>query len=110
MKIVARLLLGAFALLLTAELLSGIELASLYIAIIAAVVLSLLNVLVRPVLIVLTLPITVLTLGLFIFVLNALLFYFASSFVEGFYVDSFAWALIGSVLVTLINTVGNRYL
>jgi len=110
MKIIAKIALGALALLVTAHVVSGIFISGLYIAIIAAVILGLLNALVRPVLIILTLPITVLTLGLFIFVINASLFYFSSTFIAGFEVDGFLVALIGSFLVSIITTVGNRFI
>lgn len=110
MKIIARIALGALALLVTAELLPGIEISSLYIAVVAAIILGLLNAIVRPVLIVLTLPVTILTLGLFIFIINASLFYFVSTFIAGFSVSGFWTALFGSLLVSLITAVGSRYL
>lgn len=110
MKIIAQIALGALALLVTAHVVPGIFISGLYIAIIASVVLGLLNALVRPVLIILTLPITVLTLGLFIFIINALLFYFASTFITGFEVNDLFSALIGSLLVSIITTVGNRFI
>jgi putative membrane protein len=77
-------------------------------ALIAALVIGLLNALVKPVLLVLTLPITVLTLGLFYFVLNALLFWFAAALLPGFEVDSFITALLGSLLFSLITTLVSR--
>ena len=107
-KLISKTLIGALALLLAAYLVPGVFVASLYIAIIAAVILGVLNAIVRPVLVILTLPINLLTLGLFIFVINAALFAFAASFIEGFSVDSFWAALIGSVLVSLVTTVGNK--
>jgi len=108
--LLSRLLLGTFAVLLTAQLVNGIEVADLYTAVITAVVLGLLHAVVRPVLFVLTLPITLITLGLFHFVINAALFMFAASFIDGFTVSSFWVALLGSVLVSVINTVGSRFL
>lgn len=109
MKILYRVLLTALALLLAAYLIPGIEVASIYIAIIAAVILGLLNLIARPVLFALTLPITIITLGLFIFVINALLFWFAASFIEGFSVDGFIPALLGSLVVSVVSAVGNKF-
>lgn len=108
MKIIARLLTAAFALLLVARFVPGIEVENLYIAIIAALILGILNILVRPVLVLLTLPITILTLGLFIFVINALLFLFVASFVDGFNVEGFIPALLGSVIVSVISAIGHK--
>lgn len=110
MYIVSRVLLGALALLITAYLVTGVTIDGVYTALIAAVILGLLNVLVRPVLFVLTLPITIVTLGLFHFVINALLFMFAASFIEGFSVSGFWVALLGSIIVSVINTVGSKFL
>ena len=108
--IISRVLLGAFALLLAAYLVTGITVDGLYAAIIAAVILGILHALVRPVLFILTLPITIITLGLFHFVINAALFMFAASFIEGFSVSSFWVALIGSLIVSVVNTIGSRVL
>lgn len=108
MKIIARLVIGALALLGVAYLIPGVEVDSFYSALIASLILGLLNLVVRPVLFVLTLPITLVTLGLFTFVLNALLFWFAASFLEGFAVTGFLAALVGSVLVTVATTVANK--
>lgn len=110
MTTLARILLNALALLLVAYYIPGIEVSGLYAAIIAAVILGLLNLIVKPVLLLLTLPITLLTLGLFTFVINAALFLFAASFIEGFTVDGFVPALIGSFLVSLIGTLGNKFI
>lgn len=110
MILITRILLNALALLLVAYYIPGIEVASLYIAIISAIILGLLNLIIRPVLIILTLPITLLTLGLFTFVINAALFLFAASFIEGFTVDGFLPALLGSVIVSVIGTIGNKFI
>jgi putative membrane protein len=80
----------------------------LYIAIIAALILGVLNILVKPVLVLLTLPITIVTLGLFIFIINAFLFWFVASFIDGFTVDGFIPALLGSLIVSIISAVGNK--
>jgi len=110
MKIITKILLVAFVLLLVAEYVPGIIVEGVYPAIIAAVVLGILNVFVKPILFVLTLPINILTLGLFTFIINATLFWFAATFVEGFAVSSFWYALFGSVLVTAASSFANRYL
>lgn len=110
MKIIARILITALALLIVAKLLPGVTVEGLYPAIIAAVVLGVLNVFVRPLLVVLTLPISIITLGLFIFVINGFLFWFTASFLEGFAVSSFAMAVLGSLIVTIISTVGNWFI
>ena len=105
MKIVVRWLLLAAALLLVAHLYPGVQVASFGSAMVAALVLGLLNALLRPILVLLTLPVTVLTLGLFLFVINALMFYFAASLLSGFHVTGFVAALVGSVLYSLCGLV-----
>ena len=110
MKIILRILIGALALLGVAYLIPGVNVESFYAAVIAAIILGVLNFFVRPVLLLLTLPITIVTLGLFTFVINAALFMFAASFIDGFSVDSFLAALIGSILVSIASAVGNKLL
>ena len=105
MKLIVRWLLLAAALLLVAHLYPGVTVASFGAALIAAFVLGLLNTLVRPLLVLLTLPVTLLTLGLFLFVINALMFWSAASVLEGFAVTGFAAALIGSVIYSLCGMV-----
>jgi putative membrane protein len=105
MKIVVRWPLLAAALLLVANLYPGVQVASFSSAMVAALVLGLLNALLRPILVLLTLPVTVLTLGLFLFVINALMFYFAASLLSGFNVTGFVAALIGSLLYSLCGLV-----
>ena len=103
--LLARWILNAAALLLVAYLLPGVTLETITAALIAAVVLGLVNAIVRPVLVILTLPVTVLTLGLFIFVINALLFWFTAEIVPGFRVSGFWWAMGGSLLYSVISLV-----
>ena len=98
MKLIVRWLLLAAALLLVAHLSPGVSVNSFGAALVAALVLGLLNILVRPLLVLLTLPVTVLTLGLFLFVINALMFWAAAGLLAGFHVDGFGSALIGSVI------------
>jgi putative membrane protein len=107
MKLIAKVIITALALIITAQILPGIEISGLYTAIIVAIVLGLLNITVKPILVILTLPITILTLGLFILVINALIFLFAASFIEGFTVSGFLPALIGSIVVSVISTLAN---
>ena len=101
MKILIRWLLLAAALLLVAHLYPGVLVTSFTSALIAALVLGLLNTLLRPILVLLTLPVTVLTLGLFLFVINALMFWAAADVLSGFSVTGFTAALIGSLLYSL---------
>tara|TARA_B100000745_G_scaffold223426_1_gene149150 strand:+ start:2282 stop:2626 length:345 start_codon:yes stop_codon:yes gene_type:complete len=108
--LLSKILLGAFSLLIAAKLIVGVEVHGLYVAIVAALVLGLLNTIVKPILVVLTLPITIITLGLFTFVINALLFLFAASFLEGFAVEGFLPALLGSLVVSVVNTIGLRFI
>ncbi|MGM9487527.1 phage holin family protein [Ideonella sp. YS5] len=105
MKLIVRWLLLAAALLLVAHLYPGVTVASFGSAMVAAFVLGLLNTLVRPLLVLLTLPVTLLTLGLFLFVINALMFWSAASLLEGFAVTGFAAALIGSLIYSACGMV-----
>ena len=110
MKLITHLLLTSLVLLLVAYYIPGIHVDGFYAAFIAAVVLGLLNLFVKPVLFILTLPITILTLGLFMFIINAALFWFAATFIDGFSVDSFGYALLGSLIVTVASAVVNKYI
>lgn len=105
MKIIVRWLLLAAALLLVAYLYPGVTIKSFGSAMLAALVLGLFNTLLRPLLVLLTLPVTFVTLGLFLFVINALMFYFAASVLDGFQVSGFGAALIGSLIYSLCGMV-----
>ncbi|RYX94551.1 MAG: phage holin family protein [Comamonadaceae bacterium] len=105
MKLIVRWLLSAVALLAVAHLYSGVAVTSFTDALIAALVIGLLNTIVRPILVVLTLPITVVTLGLFLFVINAIMFWMAGSLLSGFSVNGFAAALIGSLIYSVLGMV-----
>jgi putative membrane protein len=105
MRIILKWLLSAVALLAVAYLYSGVQVNSFGSALIAAAVIGLLNMIVRPVLVVLTLPVTIVTLGLFLFVINALLFWAASGLLGGFHVNGFMAALLGSLLYSLLGLV-----
>ena len=101
MKLILRWGLLACALVLVAHLYPGVQVTSFGAALVAALVLGLLNTLVRPVLILLTLPVTLLTLGLFLFVINALMFWAAASVLDGLHVNGFWAAMVGSLLYSL---------
>ena len=100
-----RWVVNAAMLLLVAYLYPGVTIESFFAALIAALVLGLINAVVRPILVILTLPVTVLTLGLFLFVINAFLFWFVAEIVQGFRVTGFVAALIGSVLYSVLTLV-----
>ena len=91
--------------LLVAHLYPGVQVTSFTAALVAALVLGLFNALLRPLLVLLTLPVTIVTLGLFLFVINALMFYFAASVLDGFQVSGFVAALIGSLIYSLCGVV-----
>jgi putative membrane protein len=105
MKILARWMLLAASLLLVAQLTTSVQVGSFGTAMLAALILGLLNALVRPLLVLLTLPVTLLTLGLFLFVINALMFYWAASLLEGFSVTGFGAALLGSLIYSVCGLV-----
>lgn len=107
MKLVVRWLLGAGALMLIAYYVPGIAVTSFYAALVAALVLGLINALIRPFIILLTLPVNILTLGLFTLVINALMFWLASSVVKGFFVAGFWPAFWGALLMCIISWIVN---
>jgi putative membrane protein len=108
MRILVNWFVTTIAILIVAYLLPGVAIRGLAAAVIAALVLGLINAIIKPVLIVLTLPLTILTLGLFTFVLNALLVLLTSAIVPGFYVRSFWWALLFSLLFSIVSFVLHR--
>lgn len=105
MNFIIRILLTAVAVVLLAYILPGVHVVGFGSALIVAVVLGLLNIFVKPVLLILTLPITILTLGLFLLVINALIILLASSFVSGFMVDGFWSALLFSLLLSFLQSI-----
>jgi len=105
MKTIFKILLTAVAVLILAYVLPGVAVASYWAAIIVAVVLGLLRLLVKPILVVLTFPITVVTLGLFLLVINAFIIIMADYFIDGFAVKNFWWALIFSLLLSFLQSV-----
>ncbi len=105
MKLILRLLLNALAVEILSYVLPGVGVDSMLTAIIVAVVLSLLNFLVKPILVILTLPITILTLGLFLLVINAIIILLAANLIDGFQVTSFWWAIIFSLLLSFLQAI-----
>jgi putative membrane protein len=103
LTLIARWIINAAALLLVAYLYPGVAVESFAAALIAALVLGLVNAVIRPLLVILTLPVTLITLGLFLFVINALCFWLVAEVVKGFTVSGFGAALIGSILYSIIT-------
>lgn len=110
MNTIIKLLLTAVAVVVLAKLLSGVAVDGYVAAIIVAVVLALLRLIVKPILIILTLPITILTLGLFLFVINAIIVWIASEILDGFAVDGLWWALLFSILLSIFQSLLNGVL
>lgn len=96
-------LINSLALLTVAYVLPGIEVADFAAALVAALVLGLVNAFIRPLLILLTLPATILTLGLFIFVINGLLFWMVGSWLQGFTVTGFWWGFLGAIVYSIVS-------
>ena len=105
MRLLLKWLLSAVALLMLAQIYSAVQVTSFGDAMIAALAIGLLNTFVRPLLVLLTLPVTVLTVGLFLFVINAFTFWAASRLLDGFQVTSFGAALLGSILYSILGIV-----
>ena len=103
MKLLLKWLLSAASLLFVAYIYSGVEVKSFTSALIAAFVIGLFNAVLRPVLVVLTLPVTIVTVGLFLFVINALMFWAAASVLGGFHVAGFGAALLGSLIYSVLG-------
>ena len=105
MNFLLRILITALVAFGLAHFLSGIHVDTFWTALIFALILAVLNVFVKPVLIILTLPLTIITLGLFLFVVNTLVVLLASRFVNGFSIDNFWWGLLFALLLALITSV-----
>lgn len=105
MKLILRLLLNALAVVILSYVLPGVGVDSITTAIIVALVLSILNFVVKPILVILTLPITILTLGLFLLIINAIIILIAANFISGFYVSSIWWAIIFSLLLSFLQSI-----
>jgi putative membrane protein len=105
LMLLARWIVNAAALLLVAYIFPGVHVESFPAALLAALVLGLVNAFIRPLLVILTFPVTLITLGLFLFVINALLFWLVAEVVHGFTVSGFWAALVGSILYSVITLV-----
>ena len=104
MKLIIKLLLNALAVVLLSKLLSGVSVDGYTTAIIVAIVIAVLNLFVKPLIVLLTLPATILTLGLFLFVINAFIILLADKLIDGFSVSSFWIALLFSILLTILQS------
>ncbi len=109
MHLLLRLIVSTIAVLVTDLILPGVEAQDLLAGLLVAIVLALLNTFVKPLLLLLTLPVTVLTLGLFILVINAALVLLADHLIPGFQVDGFWWALLFSIILSIIQGILQRF-
>lgn len=107
MNLIIKIIIQSLAVFIAAFILPGVHVDSLITVLVVAVVLGIVNILLKPILIFLTLPITILTLGLFILVINALLVLLVDMLVPGFFVDGFLWAILFSLVVSITSSVLN---
>ena len=105
MNFIIRLILNAVAIYLTANFLGGVHVAGFFDAFILAVVLAILNSIIKPILVILTIPITIVTLGLFLIVINAGVLLMAAWFVDGTTIDGFWWAVLFGFIVSILNSI-----
>ena len=110
MNLILRILLSAIAVVILAKILPGVGVDSYTTAIIVAIVLSLLNFIVKPILVILTLPVTILTLGLFLLIINAIIILLADYFIDGFQVNNIWWALLFSLLLSFLQSIFYSFL
>ena len=108
MKFLAQLIISALAVIITSLILPGVQINSPLTGVIVAAVLAVLNAIIKPILVILTIPITVITLGLFLLVINAALILLASYLVDGFNVQDFWTALFFSIILSLVTSVFNN--
>ncbi len=105
MKFILRILLSALAVVILSKVLPGVEVVSYLVAIVVALVLSLLNFIVKPILVILTLPVTIVTFGLFLLIINAIIILLADYFITGFTVNTIWWALLFSLLLSFLQSI-----
>lgn len=105
MQLLFRWLIATLAIIIAAYLLPGVHVAGVFAALVVAIVVGLINALIRPLILILTLPLNILTFGLLTFVINAFMIMLAARIVEGFAVDSFWWALLFSIVLTLVGSI-----
>jgi putative membrane protein len=110
MRFLVRILVIAAVSFGLAHVLRGIHIDTFWTAIVFAAVLAILNIFIRPLIVLLTLPVTILTLGLFLFIINALVVLLASKFVTGIRIDSFGWALLFSLILSIVGAILDREL
>lgn len=110
MKFLLKLLFNALAILLTAYFIPGIIVLNFFAALVMAVILSLVNILIKPIVSFLTKPLKILTLGLFALVINALMLLLASYFVNGVYINSFASAFWGALIISIVSFITDKIL
>lgn len=103
MNWILKILLSSLSVILASYLLKGVHVDGFLTAVLIAVVLSLLNLFVKPVLIILTIPITILTFGIFLLVVNAMIVFLADFIIPGFVVDGLLWAILFSIIVSFVN-------
>jgi putative membrane protein len=108
MGLIIKLIINAVAVLAAAYLLPGVHVAGFTTAIIVAIVLALLNVILKPILVILTIPITILTLGLFLLIINAVIVLICSGLVPGFEVDGVIYALLFSLIVSIVGYIMDK--
>lgn len=105
MKLILRILLSALSVIILANVLPNVSVDTFMTAVIVAVVLSLLNFLVKPILVILTLPVTIVTFGLFLLIINAIIILLADKLIDGFSVSNIWWALIFSLLLSFLQSI-----
>lgn len=103
MGIIIRLLINALAVYITSQILPGISINNFFTAITVAVILGIINTVIKPILIILTLPLNILTLGLFTFIINGFIIFLTSSLVPGFNVANFWWAILFSLVISIVS-------
>ncbi|MWB95577.1 phage holin family protein [Flavobacterium sp. GA093] len=108
MKLLLRILATALLVLLIGHFMTGIHVVSFTTAVIVAVVLGLLNVFIKPILVILTFPVTIITLGLFLLVINAVIVLLCTKIVGGFHVDTFWTALLFSIILSILQSIANK--
>lgn len=104
MRTIANLIISALSLMLVSKLVTGVTITGFWGAVLSVVVMAILNTLIKPFLFLLTLPVTIVTFGLFTFILNAIMFLLASQFVQGFHVEGFGAAFVGSIVFSILTT------
>lgn len=105
MQFLGKIFLSTFAVLISAWLLPGVRVEDFLSAFLVAISLAVLNAIVKPILIILTIPVTIISLGLFLFVINAFIIYLADNMVAGLEVDGFWWAIFFSIVLSLVTSI-----